>query len=203
MRHAGLAVALAALAATAACTGKPPEIGQIDLKPIYARDPRSGVVDARLRLYLQASDADGAEDLAAFYLIHDSREIFWEVRGGAWQSGTDGWIGTWSFALPPGWSVPGGTYRVVLEDAAGETVERQVRIEAVSIAGLRFPRAVESAGRVAVEPSTAWVLAYSAGGELISASPPQAVPWDGVSSYYVYTADERLRVGLLSGPYPR
>ena len=92
---------------------------------------------------------------------------------------------------------------MVLEDAAGETVERQVRIEAVAAAGLRFPRAVESAGRVTVDPPTAWVWAYTAGGDLVAASPPAAVPWDRVSSYYVYAADARLRVGLLSGPYSR
>ncbi len=203
MRRVGLAVALAALAAVVACTGKPPEIGQIDLKPIYVRDPKTGRIDARMRLYLQASDADGAEDLAAFYLIHDGREIFWEVRAGAWQASADGWIGTYSLALPAGWTPPGGLYRVVLEDAAGETVERQVRVDAVPVAGLRFPTAVEGAGGVRIDPPTAWVWAYSAAGDLVAASPAAAVPWVSVSSYYVYAADARLRVGLLSGPYSR
>jgi hypothetical protein len=201
MRRAGLAAA-AALVVVTACTGKPPEIGLIDLKPIYVRNPATGAVDARMRLYLQASDPDGVEDLAAFYLIHDGKEIFWEVRGGAWHSGGEGWIGTHSLALPSGWQVPGGTYRVVLEDAAGETVERQVRVDPVAPAGLRFPRAVDT-GSVTVEPANAWVWAYSDAGDLVTAAPPAQVPWDRVGTYFVYAADARLRVGLLSGPYTR
>lgn len=203
MKAAGLAAAVVALLAVAACTGKPPEIGQIDLKPIYVQNPQTGAVDARMRLYVQASDPDGADDLAAVYLIHDGKEIFWEVRGGAWQNGGNGWIGTHSLALPPGWPVPGGNYRVLVEDASGETVEREVRIDAVAPAGLRFPRAVSTAGRVTVDPPTAWVWAYASSGELVSAAPASAVPWERVSSYYVYLSDAQRRIGLLSGPYAK
>ncbi len=198
-----LAAAVVVAAAAVACTGKPPEIGQIDLRPIYVRNPETGAVDGRMRLYLQASDPDGAEDLAALYLIHDGKEIFWEVRGGGWQNAANGWIGTHSLALPPGWPVPGGDYRVLVEDASGETVERQVRIEAVAPAGLRFPRASSVGGRVTVDPPAAWVWAYSASGELVSAAPAAAVPWERVASYYVYVADAQRRVGLLSGPYAK
>jgi hypothetical protein len=207
MRGVGLALAPAALAvalaALAACTGKPPELGQVDLKPIYVRDPAGGSIEARLRLYLQASDPDGNEDLADIYLINDAREIFWEIPSGSWQNTGGGWIGTYSLALPAGWSLPAGTYRVVLQDASGQTVERQVRLDAPSVGELRFPRARDEGGRVTVDPPNAWIWAFSAGGELIAAAPPAGVPWDRVSSYYVYVADPARRIGLLSGPYRR
>ena len=192
-----------ALVGLVGCTGKPPEIGQVDLRPIYVQDPRTGAVGVRLRLYLQASDPDGNEDLTAFYLINDSSEIFWEVRNGAWQNGGNGWIGTHSFVLPPGWRIPAGNYRLVLEDASAETVERQIRIDDVPLSDLRFPRAREEGGRVTVDPPSAWIWGYSAGGELVSAAPPAGVAWDRVSSYYVYVADPERRIGLLTGPYSR
>ncbi len=200
MSRAAIACALVVLAA---CTGKPPDIGQIDLKVLYVQDPRTGATESRLRLYLQASDPDGSEDLAAVYLINDAREIFWELRSGTWQSAANGWIGTHSLVLPAGWQVPAGIYRVVLEDASGETVERQVTVDPVVTEGLRFPSAREAGGRVVVDPPGAWVWAYSAGGELVTAAPPAAVAWDRVSSYYVYVADAGRRVGLLTGPYTR
>jgi hypothetical protein len=217
MRAAGLALAQAAqapralamaalalaIAALAACTGKPPEIGQVDLKPIYVRDPASGSIEARLRLYLQASDPDGNEDLSAVYLINDAKELFWEIPSGSWQNTGSGWIGTYSLALPTGWRVPAGSYRVVLQDASGQTIERQVSLDAAAVGELRFPRARDQGGRVAVDPPNAWILAYSAGGELVTAAPPAGVAWDRVSSYYVYVSDPARRVGLLSGPYRR
>jgi hypothetical protein len=200
MKGAALALVLAAIAA---CTGKPPEIAQIDLKPIYVRDPSTGAIEARLRLYLQASDPDGAADLLSVYLIHDGKEVFWELRNGEWQNGGNGWIGTYSLRLPPGWAVPGGTYRVVVVDAAGESVTREARIDPPAVADLRFPGARGGPGVPTVDPPGAWIWAYSATGELTAAAAPAAVSWDRVATYFVYSVDPVRRVGLLSGPYTR
>ena len=138
-RRAGHGLAGAAAAAIASltvslligCAGKPPEIARVYSRIVYQHSEGGPV--ASLSVFLVASDPDGMEDLSAFYIINDEAELFWKVDSTGWVKATaDGetWIGTNSLTMPAGAPVPGGQYRAVLEDAAGETTEMSFTVPA-------------------------------------------------------------------------
>jgi hypothetical protein len=222
--RAGLLLAIAAcLALAAGCSGEPPVISRVFSRLTYVRDPQSGQTSKALSVFLVASDPDGIEDLSAFYVIGDDAELFWKVESGSWVKSTaegETWIGTNSLALPDSLPLPGGDYRVVLQDAAGETVEQTFSIpsDSPSPAEQAYPRAELRGGAIVVTgPSKdAEVRVYGSDGRFrmgfaagTAAQPLElsqiaaAVPGLGDDfTFRVAAFDEESGCGVESGPYP-
>ena len=131
IRAAILTAIAACLALAAGCSGNPPVISRVFSRVTYVRDPQTGGASESLSVFLVASDPDGIEDLSAFYVIGDDAGLFWKVEANSWvKSMAEGetWIGTNSLSMPGTLPLPGGDYRVMLQDAGGETVEQTFTI---------------------------------------------------------------------------
>jgi hypothetical protein len=216
------AAILGALIVFAGCAGKPPSISRVFARAIYVHDTATGANSETLGVFLVASDPDGVENLSAFYVINDDAELFWKVESGAWATSTaegESWIGMASLSMPGGTSLPAGRYRVVLQDASGDTVEDAVTIPARSVgaADAKYPTSVAAGGVIKVSGPYAafevwtystdgrFVAAFPAGGKsppleirsVLSASPALAVGF----SYRVFAWDDKAGYGVLSGPF--
>jgi hypothetical protein len=204
------------------CAGKPPSISRIFARAIYVHDAASGTNSETLGVFLVASDPDGVENLSAFYVINDDAELFWKVESGAWATSTaegENWIGSTSLCMPGGTRLPSGPYRVVLQDASGDTVEDTVTIPARSVgaADAAYPTTSVAGGIIKVSGPYAgfevwtystdgrFVAAFPAGGRsppleirnVLSSSPALTVGF----SYRVFAWDEKAGYGVLSGPF--
>ncbi len=217
------AAAAACLALAAGCSGEPPVISRVFARVNDVRDPQSGHTAETLSVFLVASDPDGIEDLSAFYVIGDDAELFWKVESGSWATSSaegETWIGTNSLALPGSLTLPGGEYRVVLQDAAGETVEQTFAIPSnrPSPAEQAYPRAELRDGAIVVTGpyDQAEVRIYGNDGRYRMSFPAgkpsqplalsriaAAVPGLGEDfTFRVAAFDEQSGCGVESGPYP-
>lgn len=149
-------LALAAcLVVLGSCAGRPPAISRVLARITCSRDVETKRTSESLSVFLVATDPDGQEDLSAFFVINDEAELFWKVESGQWVTATaegEAWIGTNSLAAPESVALPGGEYRVVLQDAAGETVEQTFTIPAdrPTAAEMAYPRADVKNGIIVV-----------------------------------------------------
>jgi len=214
--------AAAVLLVLAGCAGKPPSISRVFARAIYVHDTPGGANSETLGVFLVASDPDGVENLSAFYVINDDAELFWKVESGAWATSTaegESWIGSTSLSMPGGASLPAGRYRVVLQDASGNTVEDAVTIPARSVgaADAKYPTSVATGGVIKVAGPYAafevwtystdgrFVAAFPAGGKsppleirnILSSSPALTVGF----TYRVFAWEEKAGYGVLSGPF--
>jgi len=210
------------LALVSGCAGEPPVISRVFARLTCTRDEASGRTGETLSVFLVASDPDGIEDLSAFYVINDEAELFWKVEQGQWAKATaDGetWIGTNTLSAPAGLAMPGGDYRVVLQDAAGETVEQGFSLPAdrPSAAEIPYPRAEVKDGAIVVTGpyENPEVRVYGSDGRFRmgfaagkSAGPLEvkriaaALPDLGEDfTFRVWALDQKSTLGVLAGPY--
>ncbi len=223
-RAAGLLAALGAIVLVlwTGCSGKPPEISRVFARVIYSNDPATKANVEKLGVFLVASDADGMENLSSFYVINDDAELFWKVDNASWISSTaegETWIGTTSLSMPDGGPIPAGTYRVVLQDVGGETVENTITVpeRATPAANAKLPSASVQDGLITVSGAATgfdvWV--YRKDGSYV-ASFPVAKPSRTLAvhvvtdsspslvegfSFRIFSWDERAGYGVLSGAY--
>lgn len=213
---------LLALVLLAGCSGKPPVLSRVYARVIYIKDAQSGVNSETLGVFLVASDPDGIENLSAFYVINDDAELFWKVDSASWVTSTaegETWIGSNGITMPGSGSLPSGTYRVVLQDAGGETVEDTFTVptRAHSAADATYPTARVANGKIRISGTSAscevWV--YGKDGKLVVAVPAAgASPLVDVAtiasaspvlaggfSFRVFCWDERAGYGVLSQEY--
>ncbi len=222
--RAALLLAIAAcLALAAGCSGEPPVISRVFSRVTSLRDPQTGGTSESLSVFLVASDPDGIEDLSAFYVIGDDAELFWKVESGSWVKSTaegETWIGTNSLALPASLPLPGGEYRVVLQDAGGETVEQTFTIpsDRPKPDEQVYPRAEVKDGAIVVtgpyeKPEVRvygsdgrFKMSFAAGKStqpLELSRIAAAVPGLGEDfTFRVAAFDEKSGCGVESGPYP-
>jgi hypothetical protein len=216
------AAALCALFIFAGCAGKPPVISRVYARAIYVREAGSGAAYETLGIFLVASDADGLENLSAFYVINDDAELFWKVESGAWATSTaegESWIGSASLSMPGSARLPAGRYRVVLQDVGGSTVEDSVTIpeRTVGAAEATYPSSSVTGGIIKVSGPYAsyevWI--YGTDGKFAAAFPAggksPALELNTVTgtmpslaagfTYRVFAWDEKAGYGVLSGPY--
>lgn len=180
IRAAAALILSAALAAglLAGCSGKPPVLSRVLGRVVYVHDAAANRNAETLGVYLVASDADGMENLSAFYVINDDAQLFWKVDRASWTSTTaegESWIGTASLSMPADAPFPPGEYRVVLQANDGATVEDTFTLPAreVTPATAKFPAAVVEAGHIKVSgvsgPYEVW--AYGKDGKFAGAFP--------------------------------
>jgi hypothetical protein len=214
-----IALAAAALAGLAGCTGEPPVISRVFAQPVFVRDLERNVTWARLGVFLVATDPDGQEDLSAFYVINDEAELFWKVEASAWVAVTaegESWVGSNTLAMPGADPPPAGDYRVVLQDQGGETVEDTFTIPPLETPeDSAWPSASLEDDTITVtnppEVTQAWF--YSQDGKLVLTLPVPAdtgrlsgvrasVPgFASGSTFWIYGYNRTKLRGLLVGPF--
>ncbi len=221
-REFRLAALILAASALVGCAGEPPKITRIVAVPVFTHDIREDSYTEGLSVFLVASDEDGAEDLSTLYVIHDGAELFWSVDSKSWASSTSNgetWIGTNGFVMPDGGRFPNGTYRVVLQDAGGDTAEEKFTLSgrSTSPSPASYPSATQKNGEIHVKSVFAkpeiWL--YAKDGRFLTrlsageGAPPltlkavaAAYPSLGEEfTYWVYATDTKNECGLLAGPY--
>jgi hypothetical protein len=221
--------ALVAVLLLVGCSGKPPEISRVFARILYTHDTAAPAAAApaaapteSLAVFLVATDADGLENLSAFYVINDDAELFWKVDKTAWITTTaegETWIGTTTLAMPDGSPFPAGSYRVVLQDVGGETVEQTVTVpERTAVpAKAIYPTSGMHDGAIGVGKITGafevWI--YDKGGRFVSsypeAGPTHSLPVQTVTAalpaladgftYRIFSWDEKAGYGVVSGPF--
>jgi hypothetical protein len=214
---------LLALGVLSGCSGKPPVLSRVFARVIYVKDADAGVNRETLGVFLVASDADGMENLSAFYVINDDAELFWKVDSSSWVTSTaegETWIGSNGISMPGTAPLPTGTYRVVLQDVGGETVEDTFAVptRTHSAADAAYPTARLSNGKIRISgtAASAEVWAYGKDGkfaaslQVTGASPLVDVATiaalspalAGGFSFRVFSWDERAGYGVLSETFP-
>jgi hypothetical protein len=214
--------AIALLAALMGCSGEPPKIARVVATPVFTHDLRKDLYMEGLSVFLIASDEDGMEDLSTLYVIQDAAELFWSVDSKNWISSTangETWIGTNGFVMPGGVRFPNGTYRVVLQDAGGDTAEEKFTLSGRNAAppARSYPSATLKGGEIKVKSAFAKpeVWLYAKNGRflirLAAGDGAQPLTLKGIQTAYpnlgeeltfwVYAADAKDECGLLTGPY--
>jgi hypothetical protein len=218
---AGVAL-LALLTLLAGCAGKPPAVSRVAAQLTLTRDPETRRITETLGVFLAATDPDGQEDLEAFYVIHDGAELFWKVESGQWVTGSaegEQWVGTNALTVPDGLPFPGGEYRVVLQDAAGETAEQAFTLPEDRLAAeeMTYPRAEVKSGTIVVSgpyespevrvlgPDGRHRMSFAAArgaGPIEISRIAAAIP--GLGEEFRFTAwarDAKTGIAVQSGPY--
>lgn len=206
---------VALFAALVSCSGGTPEILFPATRLALVRDPASGDVAEVLRFYVAVRDPDGADDPARVFIVHDDRELFWELSRESWVSleyAGDQWYGVPEIRMPEGEDLPRGSYRLIVEDAGlsraestfllgGEPASRDEPFPRLAVDGRRLT--VEAEGPVALR-------VYGRAGEMIvnSVVAPGPVPDEvarqipdesGLTAYLSTVGEGRTRE---SGPVP-
>jgi len=216
------AVAAAIIAILAACSNKPPAISRVYTRVIYQHDVSTGASSEGLSVFLVATDPDGAENLRSFYVINDEAELFWQVDSTSWVSSTaegETWIGSNNLAMPGSQAVPAGSYRVLLQNAGGDTAEEAFTVSPreATASDAAYPGAAVKDGLITIAgpyPSVD-VWTYGRDGKFIAtfpadrrgpplsvqkmtmASPPLALGF----SFRVFADNSKAGYGALAGPY--
>jgi len=219
LRMAAAAVALFAL--LAGCSNKPPVISRVYAHVIYMQDTATGNTSEGLSVFLVASDPDGIENLRTFYVINDEVELFWKVDSTMWVSSNaegESWIGSNNLVMPGSQPLPAGSYRVLLQNAGGDTSEESFSLASreVSASDAAYPSATVKDGLISVNGSydAVEVWTYGKDGRFVasfSATPkgPALSVQKMTSStpaltqgfsFHVY-ASSTAGYGLLAGPY--
>ncbi len=209
------------LAVFLGCSGKPPEIQRVFAEPILIHDTQAGTYSEKLSVFMVASDPDGMEDLANLYVIQDSAELYWSLESKSWVTATaegESWIGSNNLGLPGGAPLPGGEYRVILEDAGGNTVEKTFTLpeDIANPAKVTYPTASVKEDVIRVSSSypgpEVWVFGRDGRFLLRFAADPAAIPLTlkGIATnypnlaqgftYWAYAYDAKDGYGLMNGP---
>lgn len=220
MKPAWALAAIAVILATA-CSNKPPEISRVYARVIYQHDPSSGASTEGLSVFLVASDPDGTENLSAFYVIDDDAQLFWKVDNTTWISSTaegETWIGSNMIAMPGPAHLPSGAYRVLLQNAGGDTVEEAFTVppRPVSASEAKYPAATVTDGAIHVTGSylNVDVWTYGKDGKFVASFPAsQKAPLTLASiaasnpvlaqgfTFRLFAGSARDAFNVVTGPY--
>lgn len=217
------AVAAAAiLTLLAACSSKPPSISRVYARVIYQHDVATGASSEGLSVFLVATDPDGLENLRSFYVINDESELFWQVDSTGWVTSTaegETWIGSNSLRMPGTQAVPAGSYRVLLQNAGGDTAEEAFTVShrEVTASDAAYPSAAVKDGLITISGAYPAVDLWAFGKDgkfvaafpasrkgpplsvqkMVAASPALALGF----SFRVYADVSKAGYGVLAGPY--
>jgi len=113
----------------AGCTAAPPRIMQTNAAVVWVDNRTLSRTYEELRVFVDAEDENGLEDLQSLYVINDPEELVWRVDQDRWERlppAAGSWIGYSGFTMPGYTAFPRGEYRVVLVDASGERDEKKI-----------------------------------------------------------------------------
>ncbi len=163
-RAALVGALIAALFGAIGCTVAPPELldTRVELQLVDDRD--TGEAYEQLSVFVLGRDDDGIDDLQFLYVIHDESDLYWKLSSDRWQrleEGGNTWVGSSGLTMADYGPIPGGTYRLLLIDVAGERDEVEVTVaqSEVDPTQVEFPRLEPSDGRaVLTGPSNEIIL---------------------------------------------
>jgi hypothetical protein len=212
----------AALGILSGCSGKPPEIARVIGEPVLIHDTGTGSYAEKLSMFMVATDPDGMEDLANLYVINDDAQLYWTVDSKSWITAAaegESWIGSNGFSIPDGAPFPAGTYRAVLEDVGGNTIERTFTLPADigDPSRASYPTATVKDNAIQVSSvysgQEVWVFTREGRFLLRFAADPSAIPLtlDGIAAdypdlrqgftYWAFSFDSKDGYALMTGPY--
>ncbi len=195
------AVWIALLALSAAlilgCAGEPPQIARAIGRLILVHDVSASTYSETLSVFVVGSDPDGNDDLSSLYVIDDDAELFWSIDSKTWTSAAaegETWIGSNALSMPGGALFPAGEYRVMLQDAGGDTAETTFTLQGAGVnpAKAAYPSFSVKGGVIRLSGGYAdqelwlyskedkFLMRVSAGGA--SSGTPAAVPSPGGSA---------------------
>lgn len=127
-----IALGLFSLILLWACSENPPQIIQVKWQVILFQNRLLNTVYPKLSIFIRASDEDGSDDLHAIYVVHDEAELYWSLLAEKWDKVTLRgleWVGSNGLVMPDKSPLPGGSYRILLEDLSGQTAESQIYLK--------------------------------------------------------------------------
>ncbi len=210
------------LALLAGCSTKPPSISRVYAQVIYQHDTASGTSSEGLSVFLVASDPDGLENLSSFYVINDDAELFWQVNSTSWitsKAEGEAWIGSNTLTMPGSAAVPAGDYRVLLENAGGDTAEQTFTLAARSVSAAKadYPAAAVKNGAISVSgPFDSYeIWTYGKDGKFVASFPVtrRELPMAGQRiaaaspvlaqgfTFRIFAANAASGFDVVSGPY--
>lgn len=212
---------LAALGLLTACEISAPETHDLFWKRVMFENLELGRTYETLTIFAQVWDADGIEDLDRLFVINDQEQIFWRLSSDDWvidQSGSGApWIGSTALAMPEDKSLPGGIYRVIVQDISGKTTE--IRFQITENDGPRMTQLAEEINATfqgdelaVIGPFAKYELwAYLSTGSRVFAAPfvdrinvrsllPNSTPHQELL-LYIFASPPDDQTAYLSGPY--
>lgn len=173
-----LLLVCAALSGAAACTVSVPEILGAEAR-VEKRPAAGGGSSAEtLSVFANIKDSDGLEDIEAMWVVNDAEQLSWLIDDRNWTAlniSGETWLGAAGLSMPQNEAFPGGSYRLIVADFAGQRSEISFRIadgasrqQKKAPPSLSSPDALYRARVSSSWPST-YLLAYDAGGLLIGA----------------------------------
>lgn len=202
------------------CSEKPPRIAQTFQQLTLVRDLKLDAYYEQLTLFTQIVDEDGNDDVETVYLIHDEKELFWELNAEnrrTKENQGEFWVGSNQITMNDFSSLPRGEYRLIVIDTAGERdrYELFLPFDYYDPTAVKFPAVTIENDTIRIESGytlhTLWL--YNDADTLLHTlkTGEKEVPRTRIMasvekgeepSYfhcYVYLEDEGI--GLLSGPY--
>lgn len=215
---AAIVVAAAGLAVSS-CSTTPPEIAQTFWQLNLVHNPQTGASHERLSFFVQVANTNGVSDLGSIYLLEDKSEIYWRLDPSNWDtSNRNGelWVGSNFLRMPGASPIPRGSYRVLVNNLAGERATGSIFVSAdhLEASKVSFPTVSQKGGRVTVEgrggDTALWL--YNLEGSFLGSRPkhPAGYPIASLSAgqgrsvqltVYAYEYDKSCGCGLVNGPY--
>jgi len=201
------------------CSNHPPEIIQVFVQKNLSQNQESGSISEKISLFLHLQDEEGIDDIESIYCIHDDEELFWELGGDNWttfEQDGEKWIGSNGLTAPGYDLLPGGIFRVVVIDAAGERNSTEIFLNSGQPgADIKYPSLRISGDNFIeisspYEENTIWVFGPSNQPLGLFKTRENSVPVSSVISkgesvrdaaYYVYAYSNEYAYGLISGPF--
>lgn len=212
---------LAALSLLTACEISAPETHNLFWKRVMFENLELGRTYETLTIFAQVWDANGIEDLDRLFVINDQAQLYWRLSSDDWvidQSGSGApWIGSTALAMPEDKSLPGGIYRVIVQDISGKTTE--IRFQITENDGPRMTQLAEEINATlqgdelaVIGPFTEYELwAYLSTGSRVFAVPfvdridvrsllSNSTPHQELL-LYIFASPSDDQTAYLSGPY--
>ena len=212
---------LAALGLLTACEISPPETLDLFWKRVMFENLELGRTYETLTIFAQVWDADGLEDLDRLLVIHDQEQLYWQLSSDDWVIDQSGlgvpWIGSTALAMPENDSLPGGIYRVIVQDISGKTAE--IRFQVTENDSSRMTQLAEAINAtfqddelVVIGPFAEYELwAYRNTGFRVFAAPfvdridvRSLLPSSATHQellLYIFASPPNDQISYLSGPY--
>ena len=203
------------------CTRQAPVIYDYFWQITLVNDTETKKVYEKLSFFVNANDEDGDDDIEKIYLLHDSRELFWEIDPRTWhKSSVNGelWTGTNGITMHDLSDIPQGEYRIVVQDISGEFDEETFLLKRPDIkkSTITFPTPEVKENRLYVKGRSPVYSLWIYDRKWNHVPPTYEVEETGFDCirimsrkkelnqgfyYYLYLFDSSLKRGFLTGPY--
>jgi hypothetical protein len=203
------------------CNKEAPNIEQQFTQVNLVKDVEKNIIYQKFSVFVLATDPDGIENIDRIYLINDEKKLYWEAGQSEYAKpllNNQTWIGLNSISMNDTSMIPKGEYRIILEDFGGETVESSVTIDYKDFDKnkISFPQAVIDKDMLGISRtgSNAFIVwIYDFGGNYVdlihytgkrikaSAIAAKNQKTQTGFTFYVYTYDPGLSMGIIAGPY--